>query len=313
MAIVSVNERVKGRTGSFSKDGNTYTHSYIVQTDDITEPIPNICGATGIPVLHSTHPQDSTVQVTSITPTLQDENRFIWFVDVVWSKPDGPSDTTNDPDNEIEDIQYSYVPYQEAGEYSYTNADKWLEPSKVVKNSAGYRFDPPIMITRNNLLIVIRKTYSWNRFDPHNCMLMLDTVNESKIKIGGVSIRPYGAKMRKISPTVKKDSDGKSYWEVSFEIEIVCFREWGWRNKVLNTGYKDKHGKSPTKDGEAVEGEAHYLQTDDVGGSPGEWLVADYTDPAFEAPYLFFYMYWATDGWSVFKLPTYQKIDDQLI
>ncbi len=242
MSIVWVRETIKGRTGTGSTDGNEYTHHYKVRTDDIKEPIPNIItandGLQSIPTIGSLHPQDPSVVVKSVKPTVQDEHREVWFVEVTWGKPDD-DDAPTDPDDQVASIQFSYVPYQSPMIKSYESENNFGDPQKEIETTAGFKFDPPIMKTHNNLLVSITNYYSADRFDPADAYKYIDTVNNINITIAGIKVQKWCAKLRKINPKVIDTG-----WEVSFEIEL---QNGGWQAKIANMGFKDIHGnKFPT-------------------------------------------------------------------
>ncbi len=276
MSIVWVREVIKGRTGTGSSDGNDYTHHYKVRTDDIEEPIPNIItandGLQSIPTIGTQHPQDSSVVVKSVKPTVQDEHREVWFVEVNWGKPDD-NDAPEDPDDQVASIQFSYVPYQSPMIKSYKSGNHFGDPKKEIENTAGFKFDPPIMKTHNNLLVSITNYYSANRFDPADAYKYIDTVNNSNMTVAGIKVQKHCAKLRKINPKVIDTG-----WEVVFEIEL---QNGGWQAKIANMGFKDIHGNQfPTGWERDDKGKAEdlkvtppFLKTIKYDSSDAHWLI----------------------------------------
>lgn len=213
--IVGSGQRVDQLDGSI-----TYVFKYIVWDDqhvrlfatDIEPFLTNL----GTAVVNT-----SSILERRVYTPMDNQNRK-WGVELHFST----QETNSDPDENQEDpvqqpaiVRYGSIEKSEVAELAYQDGDEQGTPTLPIENAAGDPFDPPVMETKTNLLIVIDKNY--NSFDPLNITKFKTTTNVADITIGGVKVLAGKGVVRQLTVDPAWKLDGSSYDQVHYEIEVT--------------------------------------------------------------------------------------------
>jgi len=257
MSIISINEDVKGRDVMVSIDsGRVYTRVLDAITDDPEQSETSILDHDDCPNMFSLHPRDATCHCTKVHPVQQDD-RLKWVITCNYKQREYGSTTwpggVTDPVELPPKIYFGFVSYQAVMDKAYwygvgvatvpnagqiatikTNRGK---PQEIVVNSAGDRFDPPLMDDySNHLITIVRNEKATTGFDPNNIALFKDTVNSVEETIAGISIAAFKGRMRDIKTSKMWDgsNDNEEYFEVTYEIEVSDIE---WFRRVVDAGF----------------------------------------------------------------------------
>jgi hypothetical protein len=138
-----------------------------------------------------------------------------------------PPGTPNIPEFPKLEIEWSFAKYQRAALSDLNN--------NLVANSAGQRFDPPLMIDDSRPIVRITRNELY--FDPALAIRYQDTINSDRF----FGAEPRTAKLN-IGPVVYQYQNGIQFWRVTYTIE---FRFDNWKLKVLDEGYMEKDTDHP--------------------------------------------------------------------
>jgi len=183
MSVVSVRENNEGRSGSLKPSESTYTRSFIVVTNSKSDSVVTV--ATGVFTVFgvragSAHNEDSTARCTSMDPTC-DESGKVWIVTCQYSNASEQRDKQENPLSDAAIIgPWDSDSYQEVAEVD--NDDK------VIANSAGDPYDPPLMKDFSRRNVTVRKNVS---SVPEWFLDYEDAVNSDAFTVGGLSV-PIG-------------------------------------------------------------------------------------------------------------------------
>mgnify|MGYP006266280633 CR=1 FL=1 len=106
---------------------------------------------------------------------------------------------------------------------------------KLVLNSAGDPFDPPLMKDFSRRTATVTKNVS---SVPSWFFQYEDAVNSSAFSIGGLTVATGKALCKKTSVSVAKVRNGIVYYEVTTELH---FSKKGWKARGLDAGFRYKY------------------------------------------------------------------------
>ena len=245
--MITIKNGYKVGTSGKTSAGYTGERTYVALVSD-DEPIEGlelrITDAEGIPRIGDVISEDyPNVLCDSVTPSEINENSFRnWNVKVSYATKTG-SDFTNDPTADPTTLK----PVVTAGSvrraevldssYAYDSGgnvtDKENKPTRAVLNSVGDVFNPPVTVEYSNQVLSISQNL--RNFDFNWITEFENTVNLSKIKIAGSTVEEGQAFMSQIRAVTALDNNGKTYYQVQYDIEIS---KRGFDKLLLNIGFK---------------------------------------------------------------------------
>lgn len=221
MAVVNVTA-IKDRQASInSKYEPSYTHTYLVETDDPYTSPAAVRNSVGFGIGDS-YTYDANAKCTSVSASCTSEDGLWWTVTVEFGKWEEKPENPLDKPLEIE---WSFAQFEK-------DVDEDVD-GKAVVNKAGDPFletikkddsRPILSITRNEASFNYALAYQYR-----------DVVNRSPF---------YGApkgtvKVSNISSSRQFDANFGYYWTTKYEFSFALE---GWKKKVLNVGMREKDG-----------------------------------------------------------------------
>lgn len=244
MSILSVKEISRRRMGLDQKFQRTYRRVYRVRSDIPNEPgvnvifasangvaVPRLCDCywTGTP--SALEEVDTGAFVTDVTPEQDDEDPYVWLVEVTYKsvsgdpaqmgqEPGQPGQTgggggggsgsppQSNPLTRPYQISWKSVRYQKTIRYDTTG--------RALVNSAGDLLDPPLEIEDSRLAVRIVRNLA--ALGPDYVAKFKDAVNIQAF----LGVPPGYAKVADIGAE-RKFENGLVYWELSVEVEV---RDW---------------------------------------------------------------------------------------
>lgn len=221
MAVIEVTEHPDGRNGSLNElQEREYTRVFTVKTSSPLDGPEVVGDAPGLPRIYEPYapPSGETdlgCLVRQITPEPTD-SPVIWKVTVKYSS--------------AIDSLLNANPLLRPAEISYSAMGvaipiEWDLEGKLIRNTAGEPFDPPLEIEDNRLVMRIsvnRPTYDALRFLP-----FLGSIN-SKTFLG---LKPYSTKCVRLDGT-RQHENGKLFWRIDSEFHIRWIRKPGNTKRI---------------------------------------------------------------------------------
>lgn len=252
MAVDTVVELFEGRNGRDEFDRHrTYTRVFEVYTTDDDDGPATAGGSALLPRLGDSHPEDSQAVVVAVVPAQDSADPRRWIVNIDYDtqpplpealqpeSPTGdpgaeqtPADLPDNPLNRPAIWRGSFQQIQEVLRDAYltdANGDN-IGGSKPVVNSAGFLFDPPVMVERSRPTLTITKNIpSLNIFALND---VVDSVNKTAWK--GLEIRTA----RLVGVEFQSGlENGVFFWTVSWTFALK-FDKWDIR--VLDAGLAER-------------------------------------------------------------------------
>lgn len=265
MAVIRCEEQHKGRGGTIT--GNTVKTARVfqIETNDATDGIIAIRAAGVLPSYGDVHPADVSGSITareiSIEPA--DETRLIWTATVQYTN-ESTSDSTENEAQELNPmdrppiIEWQGVPREKGVLVDRTG--------KLVANSAGDRFDPPLVMQIFDQVALVTVNLE---FVPEWIFTLQGHVNADEFTIDGLTVEFASALMGPVRVSRILTENGYRYREVQYELHFRGKREAAagedagsipdpWDEEVVDMGLREKHpsiGKDPrnVKDGDGSD------------------------------------------------------------
>lgn len=253
MAIVWCREQWKGRsTVRDDKGTREYMRTFQVLTDSVytSQLLVREATAFGLPAMFAGYISadgsefDTYALVSRISARQDEENGFLWNVEVQYSTqandPDRVIDPVtgqpiDDPLLEPQEIEWSFQQFQKPLERDLDNI--------AIASSAGGKFDPAIVVDDSRL--VVRITKNEPTFIVAVAILYQDAVNDDWF----FGSAPGTAKIASLRG-VKQSKYGRVYYQNTYEIH---FRREGWQLKVLDRDYSHVQNQSARNRQRAVD------------------------------------------------------------
>ncbi len=226
MAVVSVNIISEGlRSWKELGAGRGYTVQYLVILDDPTDSPGVARTAGGIPEVGDAYAWDVTATCKRVEATVASESRLKYIVSVDYETPTANTPTSDDPLTDPVQIHWTTQIRTEV-------LDKDIYGTNV-RNSAGDKFDPPLVqdlydplvtITRNELV-----------YNPAFAQSYRGAVNEDYVIIAGMP----AALAQALCLQYDADSEvrnGIAFWRVTYQI---AFRAETWARGLLDLGMRE--------------------------------------------------------------------------
>lgn len=229
MSVVSVAEIQEGRGGSLRADVYTMTRVFRVTTDNKANGVVTVAG--GVYTSYgvragSSHPEDSTAKCYQVDPIDDGTSGLIWLVTCSYSNASEHRDKLENPLSDAAIIgPWDSDSYQEVAEVD--NDDK------VIANSAGDPYDPPLMKDFSRRNVTVRKNVA---SVPEWFLDYEDAVNSDAFTVGGLSVPVGKAKCKKTQVSEQKFRNGIGYYEVT---TVLQFSKKGWTRKVADVGFNE--------------------------------------------------------------------------
>lgn len=244
MAVTNTYETFEGRTGS---DDNKYqvalSRTFIVQTNDVTDHVPDLFTYINLPWIYSQHPNFEFAYCVSRSAT-QMEDPFFWKVTCNYSStltanspeiasqnkgssPEEKAEEANvNPLNRPTDIDFSTV------DKEYVMTEDFSTPVKPLINGNGERFDPPVMGSRP--LLAMKLEFNSATFIALDWMDRVKCVNTN-------SFSGFGPRTMLLDKVTAKRvyENGTKYWRISLE---YLLNKENWDAEILNHSYTEWNG-----------------------------------------------------------------------
>lgn len=247
MSILWCAEQWRGRTGSRDDRGmREYTRHFQVMTDSIytAQLVVREAIAFGLPAMFDSYTSyggtefDLYALVRRISSRQDEENGFLWHVEVQYSTQ------TDDPDRSVDPatgqpIDNPLLEPQEV-EWSFQQFQRPLERDLIghpLTSTAHGKFDPPIMIDDSR--VVLRVTWNQPSFNVALAMAYQDAINSDWFW----GAAPGTAKVASLRGS-KQVKYGLVYWQNTYEIH---FAREGWNQPVLDRDFHFLDEASPRK------------------------------------------------------------------
>lgn len=231
MAVISTDEQKAGRSGKRTGDWTrTYTRTWRVITDDPqTGPIEAAGGiGVGIGDYYKTASEDDIGSFCNeIDATVEGEDGQSWIITVTYG-PYNPNTNPKDPTERPIQVNWGTAQFQRVADQT-TDQNTDGSPKAVV-NSAGDRFDPPIMKDDSRpVLVIVRNEPTFNQ---DLAALYRDSINIDPFW----GHDPYTVKCLSIEAQLTHNPDIGYYWPVTYKFE---FNDDGWISQILDAGFRE--------------------------------------------------------------------------
>lgn len=239
MAVSSVNEIWDGRSASDNASlERNYTRVFRVICDDANDDRTVI--SPFVPQPRASHPNDAGA-IVSDRSFEQQEDRLIWLVTVNYSSRQelpaqqggggGGAEASENPLARVPEWAFSTETYQVALEYDFHSTPR------LIANSAGDPFDPPVVVNRARLVVTHKKNVAF--YDPDRYANRLHHIN---VGLFGNYFQPY--------TLLYVDHGGQSrmengiwYWEITNKFH---YNPDGWlETEFVDRGYRGDIAETP--------------------------------------------------------------------
>ena len=185
-----------------------YKRSFNVWSDTSRCTLPQVVSATGVPQIGDAHPNDSLAVCIKVKPYSSASNRQYFRVDCEYDTSWIVNAITDNPLNQLPEVTWSGPSYERA-----VFRDNF---GVLVKNSAGFPFDPPLVVDESRELVrVVRNEATYNEA---YAKLWRKRLNKTTF----AGYEPLSARINTIDAT-RQLSNGVLYYQVTYEIEFRVF------------------------------------------------------------------------------------------
>lgn len=213
MAIVSVNERHHGRTGTRDKKDSSLVRVFIVRTNSKGDGVGNVSNAIGIPRIGDAYNNGTEINLNyravRIEPRQMDESPYVWEVTVGYEVTNqDDEDPTNDPPV-----------------YAWSTANErveMLKDSEGVKavNVIGDPFDPAAEMDKAFTILTIERNEA--TYDS----VAMDAYRNTLNKEPAFGYEKREGLLKAISARSQYDPDIGEYWKVTYELHFKKSADW---------------------------------------------------------------------------------------
>jgi len=258
MAVVNTYETFEGRTGSDdSKRQVSLVRSFIVQTNDMADDVPNLFGE-NLPAMFSVHPKYDKAFCVGRTASQMDDPHF-WKITCSYnsnidtvapsstpsaaqtpevasqnkgaSPEEKASEANENPLTRPTDVDYSTV------DKEYVLDEDYFPTPRALVNGNKERFDPPIMAQRP--ILNMKLEYNAATFTALEWMGRVKCVNTA-------AFQAFAARTILLDKVSAKRvyENGTKYWRISLEFLLD---KNDWDANILNHSYRElKNGTLQT-------------------------------------------------------------------
>lgn len=237
MTILAVS-KVPGVKCKHDINGKTINVRYRVQCDVAdTSPL-DILGASAggntVPVRGDYFPGSASIRAYEIEVEQDGKDRLFWNVDVAYRNSTLTSDQEENPLDEDPLVTWDFQAFVEP-------VTKDAITGKLICNSAGDAFDPPLEQDTYRLALEIRQ--NMQSFSPSLANDVIGSTNSGNMTICGLPVLAGQALMANRAAQSRR-RNGVDYWEVA---TYIMFKADGFTRSVMNAGYRYSDGGNPAK------------------------------------------------------------------
>ena len=230
MTVIYHGEDHEARKGKNELGSRSYTRVFKLETTLKTEDVFDVGSHAYLPKIGDAYPRDAE----AFCQSLEVQCVAGWKQWTVTAGYKVAEQSKEDPGDDSYKLSWSSEIYQEP---VFKDAD-----GDGVMNSAGdYFVDPPVQRDAVQLIAKIKQNYTTI---PDVILSLQNTVNDSAITIGGLSIDERLARMTRVEVSDWKKRGNYKYYTVSFEIHI---KKEGWRPEILDAGLREIDPDDDTK------------------------------------------------------------------
>ena len=246
MSILSVNEHWDGQEGQLDNDGNSFTRTFLVQSDNPEELASTVCttnvGPDYLPDIGDSYPDPSiALPCSNVRATRKSDSRLWWEVTATYGVDAEDTGDTGDSSYDPEDpetyetqINFGWRTVSEAFERGYDVTDSSGNPIAPVVNRPWRQPILGASVDRSYLVISITKYITAASFDAGVLLDYNDTLNNASITIADITLKARQGHMN-ITATQEKTTGGIKYFAVTYQIDCI-FNKGGHERAFLNTG-----------------------------------------------------------------------------
>lgn len=220
MAITDLNEIWSGRDGEEDAKVRRYSRVFRAWSDDPSDTSKTVLAAIGI-AIGATYPTDSKAWCQRRAARNESVSRKQWTAEYGYSSE---REITENPLNEPARITWDGEDRQKP---------LIIDPNtgQLVLNSAGYYFDPPVIIDDPRSVATVVKNVanvpSWV-LQYKNC------TNTDSFSLDGITIAPFQAKIKFIRISDWQEQNEIEYRQLTIPIHL---EEQGWQVTAIDMGY----------------------------------------------------------------------------
>jgi len=242
VAVTAVNETSEGRTIDGNRDNTTVNRTFQVHTNDPLDGPYIVATASGIPRLLDTYESGNDSlpgsRCNNISATPVSGSRQVWTVTCQYETKIGKA-----PDPSALSIPWlAPAVYSYGGEGFQKIAERGIEitgylgrgdnESGPLVNTAGFRFDPPVMIDSSLLVVSVEKAVQPTT-SPIELFEYVDKVNKTEF----LGFPRYSVKMRPFSyQSPVYSNEGIEYANLRLDF-VVNPNLHGWKTEILSAGF----------------------------------------------------------------------------
>ena len=228
MSVINVHQDktadVRSSTHTIStSDGKvtrTHTLTFRVETDTIADDSQSVLLSPSVVHMLDVHANDLAARATSVTASQRGENGRLWTVTANYTTDAPTTQDDEDPLNQPRKVSWS------SGSVSVV-AERDRD-GKVIVNSAGDPFDPPIEIERPHAILVVSRNEA--SFSGTTIIQYKQKVNSAPFSIGGV-----GEIICSDINATTDEQNGIEFWNVTYKFE---YAPEGWQPEILEQGLR---------------------------------------------------------------------------
>lgn len=211
------------RTGRQDDQGiRTYSITHLVEAGSQYDGVNTITAVSGLPLIGWLHPEDSGAYCNGLDVTNPDPWKH-WEVTATYSSK---WPVYEDPTAEPAIIgPWTTSKYQQPLVFDYDD--------KLVLNSAGDFYDPPVMKDFNRRVVTVQKNVA---SVPSWILDYEDAVNSAAFTLGGLLIGAGKAKCDSVEISIPLYRNDIKYYTVSMSFHLSRI---GWKTRVLDAGFRE--------------------------------------------------------------------------
>lgn len=235
MSVTATREIWTGRDGEGTTKANTYTRVFRVETNNALDDWTTVRGSTTLPQVGDLYPFDIFARCVSARGNNESFSPKVWICTFRYSTSTDSRDTNPDPLDDTPIITWSTQRHE-------VPAVRDQSTGKLITNTAGDPFDPPLMHPEHWGQITIRA----NESGVPSYVSTLGAVNSATVTIDGQSFTAYEVLVDSIEIGPKQTRNEIEFREVTITlltneraaVKSISEPSLGWREEVVNVGFR---------------------------------------------------------------------------
>lgn len=225
-----------------------------------------------VPDINDEYPGYEPAVVTSIEPEQNLEQPLVWHITVNYEQSNEQVRLNpEDPTDQEPIVRTRYEEKQVPQDFAYQpdGSDSPANPTKPIATSFGVELAEKPTFTRYNRVLEI--TINLHNYTDGQWNMYKNTVNWYGVQYLGFNLAAQTALMRNIKSTPKRDKQGRTYWQITFEI---LEDTEGHEYVAMDRGYKyldsdDNKQEAESREPVNLDGTGH-LAGSDGDGTPAK-------------------------------------------